>query len=183
MKIKNLEEYKGVFFIVQDEKKSSDCFETYFDNFNEALHEADYAWYHMSNYDKKRSYISLLVSNTLLFPDESDVLASCDDDFILRENLDKIIAAFEINSEETIKSIEFKKKWAEKRLEEQKQKHKEEMAKQDKFMNTVKNSSDIEKCLFWKSNGYPQPSGTEILRIKKETGLSWNDFKKFIEKL
>lgn len=137
----------------------------------------------MTESDKKRSRISLLVSNTLRFPDKVDVLASCDDDFILRKNFDEIISAFKIENKETVESAEFKKAQAEKRLEERKQKHREEMAKQDEFMKALKNSSDVEKCLFWKNSGYPQPSGSEILRIKKESGLSWRYLKKFIEEL
>lgn len=55
------------------------------------------------------------------------------------------------------------------------------MAARDKAMASIKNSSDIDKCLKWMNDGFPQPSGTEILRIKKETGLSWRKFQKFIQ--
>ena len=184
MKITNLENYEGLFFVVQDEKKQishsgGDTFEDFFTDFDEAIAEAEYQWQHMSDYDKARSRVSLLVSNTARWCDEFEELTSCEDEFVLPANTQERIDAFKMNSPDTARSLE----WREKLLAEKKAQHKVEMEKRDKFLAQVKATSDAEKCIAWKQAGYSQPSGTEILRIKKETGLSWSEFKSFIENL
>lgn len=184
MEIKDLETYEGLFFIVQDEKKrishsGGDTFETFFSDFDEAIAEAEYQWRHLSNYDKARSRVSLLVSNTARWCDEFEELTSCDEGFILPANTQGRIDAFKMDSQETIRSLE----WQEKLLSEKKARHKAEMEKRDKFLAQVRASSDAEKCIVWRGAGYPQPSGREILRIKKETGLSWDKFKNFVSEL
>lgn len=184
MKIANLENYEGLFFVVQDEKKrishsGGDTFETLFTDFDEAIAEAESQWQHMSDYDRARSRVSLLVSNTVRWCDEFDELASCEEEFVLPADTQERIEAFKMDSPDTARSLE----WQEKLLAEKKAQHKAEMEKRDKFLAQVQATSDVEKCIAWKQADYPQPSGREILRIKKETGLSWSKFKNFIENL
>lgn len=187
MEYVNFEDCKDLFFVIIDEKTSGDEFVRYFDNFKEAQEVAKHDWDTMTPHDKDCSRISVMISNPVMYPDSSE-LCSCDNNFAppTPHEFNKWLKYFAINSDETKSSIE----WQEKRKKEQelmlqakKNEHLKKMAKIDKVMDALKNSSDVEKCIFWKNQGYPQPSGTEIVRIKKELGLSWREFQAFVQKL
>ncbi|MGI5064017.1 hypothetical protein E4N95_11130 [Treponema denticola] len=183
MEIKKIELYEGRFFGVRDEKKGDEYFD-FFTTYDEALRSADYQWCHMTDYDKRKNRrMSVFVSNTAKWPDTYDELCSSDDDFIEVKNRDELIAFYKMQSNEEEFEKAQKKALAEKALFQQKEKHRREMEKQNALMAALKNSTDIEKCIWWRDHDFPHPSGDEIVRIKKETGLSWTEFKYFLKNL
>ncbi|MGP1530063.1 MAG: hypothetical protein ACTTI3_06960 [Treponema sp.] len=183
MKIKILDLYEGRFFGVRDEKNGDEYIE-FFTTYYEALQSADYQWVHMSDYDKRGNRrMSVFVSNTAKYPDTYDELCSSDDDFVETKNRRKLIAEYDMQSNEQAFEEDQKKALAERALFLQKEEHRRKMERQNALMASLKNSTDIEKCMWWRDNDFPHPSGDEIVRIKKETGLSWTEFKYFLKNL
>lgn len=100
MEIKKLELYKGRFFGVRDEKNGDEYLDL-FTTYDEALRNAYYQWSHMTDYDKRKNRrMSVFVSTTTKYPDTYDELCSSDDNFIEDKNKEKIIAEYEMRSNE-----------------------------------------------------------------------------------
>jgi len=53
----------------------------------------------------------------------------------------------------------------------------------DKRLDDLKSSDDIEVLRNWKSLGYPQPAPGSVQKLKNKTNLSWTKFRKFVEGL